>query len=212
MDRVERVEELLLRPLLARDELDVVDEEDVDPAVALTELLALLTADRVDELVRELLARGVGDALLRMTSDHRVPDGVHQVRLAQARPAVHEQRVVAVSRSLRDGERRGVREAVVGADDECRERVPRIEQRARLGISPLGERRALRGRAGLRPVRDSGTRPHPGERRRLRHEADVDGAAKQVLQRGPDLRAVLVLEPFASECVRDGDEVDVIFL
>ena len=204
MDRVERVEELLLRPLLARDELDVVDEEDVDPAVALTELLALLTADRVDELVRELLARGVGDALLRMTSD--------QVRLAQTRPAVHEQRVVAVSRSLRDGERRGVREAVVGADDECRERVPRIEQRARLGISPLGERRALRGRAGLRPVRDSGTRPHPGERRRLRHEADVDCAAKQVLQRGPDLRAVLVLEPFASERVRDGDEVDVIFL
>ena len=34
VDRVERVEELLLRPLLVGDELDVVDEEEVDPPVA----------------------------------------------------------------------------------------------------------------------------------------------------------------------------------
>jgi hypothetical protein len=55
------VEELFLRPLLVGDELDVVDEEQVDPAVAGPELVDLALLDRGDELVRELLARRVDD-------------------------------------------------------------------------------------------------------------------------------------------------------
>ena len=38
VQRVERVEELVLRAFLARDELDVVDEQHVDAAVALAEI------------------------------------------------------------------------------------------------------------------------------------------------------------------------------
>src|SRR2546428_4067929 len=49
------------------------------PRSTLFPYTTLFRSDRVDELVRELLARGVGDALLRMTSDHRVPNGVHQM-------------------------------------------------------------------------------------------------------------------------------------
>ena len=45
VDRVERVEELFLRPLLVGDELDVVDEEQVDPAVAGPELVDLALLD-----------------------------------------------------------------------------------------------------------------------------------------------------------------------
>src|SRR6266545_6653837 len=100
MDRIEGVEELLLRPLLAREELDVVDEEDIDAAIALAELLALLSADRVDELVRELLTRRVCDALLRMTRDHGVPDRVHEVCLPETGSAVDEERVVAMAWAL----------------------------------------------------------------------------------------------------------------
>ncbi len=94
MDRVEGVEELLLGAFLAGDELDVVDQQDVDAPVALAELLGLLSADRVDELVGELLARRVGDPLLRVARQDRVPDGVHQVRLAEATAAVDEQGVI----------------------------------------------------------------------------------------------------------------------
>src|SRR5581483_4953702 len=115
VDRVEGVEELFLRPLFAGEELDVVDEEDVDAAVPLAELLALLSADGVDELVRELLARRVGDALLRMTPRHGVTDRVHEMRLAEPRAPVDEERVVRMTRALRHGERGGAADAVVGA-------------------------------------------------------------------------------------------------
>ena len=128
VDRVEGVEELLLRPLFAGEELDVVDEEHVDPAIPLAELLALLTADRVDELVRELLARRVRDALLRVPRDHRMPDRVHEVGLPEPRAAVDEERVVAVAWALGHGERGRVRQTVVRAHDEGRERVTGVQQ------------------------------------------------------------------------------------
>src|SRR5258705_6238606 len=128
MDGVECVEELFLRALLTGEELDVVDEEPVEAAIALAELLALLSADRVDELVGELLARRVGDALLRMTRDDRVTDRVHKMGLSKARAAVDEERVVAVTGAFGDGKRRGVCQTVVGSDHEGRERVPSVQQ------------------------------------------------------------------------------------
>src|SRR4029079_1509078 len=100
VDRVERMEELFLRPLFSGEELDVVDEQHVDAPVALAELLALLRADRVDELVREFLARCVRDALLGVPADDSVPDRVHEMRLAQAGSAIDEQRVVRMPGSL----------------------------------------------------------------------------------------------------------------
>jgi hypothetical protein len=42
VERVERVEELLLEPFLALHELDVVDEQHVDVAVAALERLAVV--------------------------------------------------------------------------------------------------------------------------------------------------------------------------
>ena len=63
MERVERVEELLLRALLAREELDVVDEEDVDVAVPVLELVRDPGADRLDEIVHEAFR---GDVEMRI--------------------------------------------------------------------------------------------------------------------------------------------------
>ena len=94
VDGVERVEELLLRPLLVGDELDVVDEEQVDAPVARAELVDRALLDARDELVRELLARGVDDALAREARHDGVADRVHEVRLAEAHAAVQEERVV----------------------------------------------------------------------------------------------------------------------
>ena len=118
MDRVERVEELFLRALLSGDELDIVDEEHVDAPVTLAELLALLCADRVDELVGELFARRVCHALLGVARDHRVADRVHEMCLPEPRAAINEERVVAVARPLGHREGGGVSEAVVRAHHE----------------------------------------------------------------------------------------------
>ena len=129
VDRVERVEELLLGPLLVGDELDVVDEEQVDPPVAGAELVDLALLDRGDELVRELLGRGVDDALARELGDDLVADGVHQVGLAEAHAAVQEERVVGMAGPLGDRQAGGVGEPVGRADDEVRERVARVDVR-----------------------------------------------------------------------------------
>ncbi len=59
--RVEGVEELLLRIVLADQELQVVDHQHVDRAQLVLELDRLLRADRGDEAVHELLGRHVGD-------------------------------------------------------------------------------------------------------------------------------------------------------
>ena len=52
---VERMEELFLRRLLALDELDVVDQEDVDLAVLALEVARASLTDGVDDVVGELL-------------------------------------------------------------------------------------------------------------------------------------------------------------
>src|SRR3989442_13165603 len=105
MDGIEGVEELFLCAFFAREELDVVDQEHVDAAIPLAELLALLAADRVDELVRELLARRVRDALLRVSGDHGVSDRVDQMVLSKAGSPGDKRRVVRLARGVRDGDR-----------------------------------------------------------------------------------------------------------
>ena len=103
---VERVEELFLRALLARDELDVVDQEQVDRAIARAELRRAVEANRVDELVGEALRREIDDGQAREELGGLVADGVQQVRLAEPDAAVDEQRVVGARRQLGHGLRR----------------------------------------------------------------------------------------------------------
>ena len=60
VQRVERVEELGLRALFAREKLDVVDEQHIDRSIALAKIDDAIVADRVDHLVHEPLGRDVG--------------------------------------------------------------------------------------------------------------------------------------------------------
>src|SRR5262249_57227969 len=113
---VERVEELLLRALLAGDELDVVDQEDVDRAIAAAELRRPVVADRVDELVREALGREVGDRHAAEQPGAVVTDGVQEVRLAEPGSAIDEERIVGPRRKLGDGLARRLRELGRGRD------------------------------------------------------------------------------------------------
>ena len=121
------MEELFLCPLLARDELDVVDQEQIDRAIARPELRGPIVADRVDELVGEALGREIRHRHAGEETHALVPDRVQQVRLAEADSAVDEQRIVGARRELGDRLTCGLRELVGRAHDECVECVPRIE-------------------------------------------------------------------------------------
>ena len=147
VERVERVEELLLDPLLVLEELDVVDEEHVVGAVALLEPLDALVAERVDEVVHERLARDVARGQPAGVLARVLRDRLQQVRLAEAGAAVDEQRVVRLRRRLGDRERGSVREAVRRADDE--------ESKVYFGFIPVAS-----------PLRGGGSVEVVGRRRR----------------------------------------------
>ena len=98
---------------LPSQELDVVDEQDVDVAVAALE--GLRRGCRAIELMKSFVNSSLADVahphagvqLLRVVADR-----VQQVGLAEAGVAVDEQRVVGLRRRLGDRDRGGVREAV----------------------------------------------------------------------------------------------------
>ena len=83
VEGVEGVEELLLGLLLLLQELDVVDEQHVDGAVAVLEALDAVVAQRVDELVGEGLQGHVADLEPGMVAQDVVPDGLEEVGLAR---------------------------------------------------------------------------------------------------------------------------------
>src|SRR2546425_3080071 len=124
---VERVEELLLGPLLARDELDVVDQEEIDRPVAGAELRGPVVADRVDELVREPLGGEIRDGHPREETRALVPDGVQEVRLAESDAAVDEEWVVRSRGKLGDRLACRLRELVRGTHDKRVESVARVK-------------------------------------------------------------------------------------
>ncbi len=131
VERVEGVEELVLRAVLVRQELDVVDEQDVGRGpVARAELLhraaagrALLVHHRADEVGDELLAGDEADRPVGVLAMDLVPDRLQEVGLAETDAAVDEERVPARGRRLGDDAGRGVRELVGRADDELVEGV-----------------------------------------------------------------------------------------
>ena len=93
MQGIEGMEEFFLRRFLAGDELDVVDQQHIDAAVAVAKSLGGMRADGIDQVIGEFFRRDVQHLLplcLRV-----VADGVQQVSLAQSHPAVQKERIVA---------------------------------------------------------------------------------------------------------------------
>ena len=134
---VEGVEEFLLGLLLAGDELDVVDEQDVSAAVFGLEGLHALIAHAGDELVGEFLGGDILHPFVGVLFQHRVTDGVHQMGLAQAGAAVDEQGIVGTAGAGGYGHGRRVGELVGFAHHEGVEGVAGVEGGVRGGGSGI---------------------------------------------------------------------------
>src|SRR3981081_66515 len=131
MQRVERMEELLLRPVFAGKELDVVDEQDIDRPGLVPELTHSRVGDGADHLIGELLRGEVDNPLAWKPAVDLMADCVHQVRLAETHTSVQEQRVVAVAGSFSDSLRGRMGELRVVTDHEGGELEATIELRDR---------------------------------------------------------------------------------
>ena len=184
IERVEGVKQLLLAARLPLEELDVVDQQHVDAAEAPFELLEVACGERRQEGVGELFGRRVAHGEPATEGGDVVADRMEQVRLAETRGAVDEQRVVGLRGHFGDGQRSGVGEAVGRPDDELLEGVLRVQRRQRVarGARRVGQRRrrgpVADGNRHSRPEHGGGrVGEGPGEalrspRRNLRRPGD----------------------------------------
>ena len=124
---IEGVEELLLDTLFALEELDIVDQKNVCRAVLLLETIDLLRADRVHEVVRELLRSDEDDLLVREVLSDVVADSLKKVGLTEPGSSPEEQRVVLETGLLGNCKSRVPSKAVRLTDDEEVEGVLGIE-------------------------------------------------------------------------------------
>ena len=141
--RVEGMEELFLRVLLAGEELDVVDQQRMQRAVRGLEIVHAVVLQRPHHVADEALRVHVGDARFAVTLLDQVADGVHEVGLAEADAAVDEQRVIGAAGIVGDLQGGGLGEVVALALDESVEGEVRIER------APTTRPSARRGRCAV---------------------------------------------------------------
>ena len=182
VQRVERVEELLLGLGLALEELDVVDEQDVDAAVGGLEGVDAVVVERADEVVGERLDRRVADGQPVAVGRDVVGDRVQEVRLAEPGRAADEQRVVGERRHLGDRQRGAVGEPVGVADHELVEREARVE--GDVGGLPGSAHGRGRRRCVGRDELDGGRGPEHAPRRGLQQPAEAVGDPRPALVGG----------------------------
>ena len=225
VQRIKGMEEAFDRLFLVADELDVVDEKDVEFAVAAVEgldlgVVRLVQTNRVDELVRELFGVDVADLQVGHHRQRVVADGLEQVRLAQTGIAVDKEGIEGGARRFRGGQRGGVRETVRRADDEGVEGELRVEV-GRAGVGGRGDEGGgvvllvlieRRGRGGRMRGGCGGGRLllflffRDDLERGVDRDGDADGAAQVHGQGGRQLRLRLVFNPLLGEIVGDGEE------
>ncbi len=117
MEIVESVKEFFLRPFLPGEELDVIDKEDMGGPIFVAKVFLCAMSDGGEEIVRELLAGGIGNA--SMSVGAAVGDGAEEMSFAQSSATVDEQGVVHLGRLVGCGQGGGCRQAVAVSDNEA---------------------------------------------------------------------------------------------
>ena len=136
---VEGMKEFFLRPLLAAEKLNVVDQKNVGLTITLAEFDEVTVLDRIDELINEKFARKINDLRVFFLRHSILADGLHQVRLAESDTAVNKEWVVSSGRRLRHRQTGGVGDLVVRTDYKTFEVVTRVESEnasRRFGLAP----------------------------------------------------------------------------
>ena len=141
-DLVDRVEKFFLGRVLARDELQIVDQQQVGRAQPLLECKGIAGAHRGDELEHESLGRHAQHRRTRLIRLKGMADRMHQVGLALPGATMKEQG--AETRHARLGQRQGgvERDPVRSVDHEPVEGEARVQRR------PVGGDRHHRRRCG----------------------------------------------------------------
>ena len=146
--RIEEVKELFLRAILAAEELDVVDQQQVQRSIVPFEILERLVLIRAHDVGHVRFRVDVADLAAWVLRLDVVPDRLDQMRLAEPDAAVDEERVVR-RRMLGDLNGGGTRKLVRASRHERIEGEGGIEPYD-IGLAGRYDTRRRMGRFGGR--------------------------------------------------------------
>ena len=109
---IEQVEELFLRTLLACQQLDIIEDEQIGRAKAQAPAIHPAFLHGRNQFIDERAGREAGH---RRAGAHRIPEGVRQMRFPAARRAVYEQWIVSRAGLLDHGVDRSCRKLIGAA-------------------------------------------------------------------------------------------------
>src|SRR5450756_1351871 len=111
------MKKFLLRPFLAGNELNVVDEQDVNATVLVSELFIPIILYGVDQFICKLFRRSIEHFRIWILVEDVMSDCMHQMGLPQTDAAVNEQGIVRERGSFGNGQRGCVGQLVAASLD-----------------------------------------------------------------------------------------------
>ena len=94
------MEELILRLFASREELDIVDDEEVDLLIVFLEFVDLLVPYRFHQFARESFGSDVFYDFFRVVRLHLVSQGLKKVCFPESDASIYEKRVVGAPKVL----------------------------------------------------------------------------------------------------------------
>ena len=124
---IPRADQLFLRAMASREELHIIEQQQLHFAETVAKRVALTRLDGLHDFFHEVLERVVQNVLLAMNATRVMAEGHDEVRLAEAGCAVDEKWIVARAGRLCDATGCRNRKTIACTDDEGVERKPRIQ-------------------------------------------------------------------------------------
>ena len=118
MERVEGVEELLLRLFVLGEEVNVVNHQTITCAEPIAEISHSPSLHRFVEEIHECVAGDVAEPHFRIFQQERLANGLQQVCLAEAHTTMNEERAVRTTRLLHNSPRSSVCKLIAWSNDE----------------------------------------------------------------------------------------------
>ena len=209
LECIERIEEFHLQFGGSGEELDIVDEQEIDAPVAVSEIGLRFVSNGFDEVIQHHFARDVVDDGPRVVFPDVVSGGLHQVGFTESGIAVDQQRVVGVSGVFGGCADGGCGEVIGGSGNEVFEGEVRIQFGA--AHFATGRGGGFYGR-GVGVQRKNVVRFAEFERFRIAgicsgaggvFQRKRDDAIRHLLERVANQRGIVHLNPLANEFVFD---------
>ena len=121
------MEKFFLCTFLFCDKLDIVDHQQVDFSVFVTEFLHFIVLDGIDQFICECFTCDIQHLCIGVFIHYEMTDGMHQVRFAQTGVTVQIQRVIGMGGFFCNRQRCGMGHSVTAADYEGVENIFRVQ-------------------------------------------------------------------------------------